>query len=185
MNFESLSPEIVTQIESAPLCPLGPGKPDPQAVEMLQQLRPEDLSAKPLLDKEMGLACLSGLWLRFNHLDASHDISQSIHSSTGSYWHGIMHRREPDYSNAKYWFRKTGQHPAMRVLLGWIGSLVKTDSLDEYTQFLADEPWDPAAMVDACEAVERGRCPHLDLLKQVADLEWNALFGDCFRKAFG
>src|SRR5207245_11135 len=57
-------------------------------------------------------ACVrSGLYLRFNFLDESHTISQGIHTVEGSYWHAIMHRREPDYSNAKHWFRKVGQHP--------------------------------------------------------------------------
>lgn len=50
----------------------------------------------------------AGLLLWNGDLDASHTISQHIEDITGSYWHGIMHRMEPDYSNAKYWFRKVG-----------------------------------------------------------------------------
>jgi hypothetical protein len=61
--------------------------------------------------------CLeAGLLLLHDFDDESHAISQSLEDTdplgTASYWHGIMHRREPDASNAAWWFRKVGRHPA-------------------------------------------------------------------------
>jgi hypothetical protein len=50
----------------------------------------------------------AGIWLYVDDLERSHLISQNIHTSEGSYWHGVMHRREGDFSNAKYWFRQAG-----------------------------------------------------------------------------
>lgn len=64
----------------------------------------------------------AALWLLAGDLDRSHQISQSIETPSGSYWHGIMHRREGDFSNSKYWFRRAGNHPTYRVLAEHIES---------------------------------------------------------------
>lgn len=58
-------------------------------------------------------ALLAGLWLYVDDLDRSHRISQSLTDATGSYWHAIMHRREGDFQNSKYWLHQVGRHPAM------------------------------------------------------------------------
>ena len=54
----------------------------------------------------------AGLLLYIDDLDGSHERSQSIESDEGSYWHGIMHRREGDFWNSKYWFRRAGSLPS-------------------------------------------------------------------------
>ena len=61
----------------------------------------------------------AGLWLYIDELDRSHTISQGISSATGSFWHGIMHRREGDFGNSHYWFNRTGYHPAMDSIPGY------------------------------------------------------------------
>jgi hypothetical protein len=61
----------------------------------------------------------AGVWLYVDDLDRSHSICQGIDDETGSFWHGIMHRREGDFSNSHYWFKKVGQHPAMSRVGGY------------------------------------------------------------------
>lgn len=59
-----------------------------------------------------GTAVRAGLFQLHDYLDESHNCSQSIEgNSLGDHWHAIMHRREPDYSNAKYWCHCVGNSP--------------------------------------------------------------------------
>ena len=67
-------------------------------------------------DLQMADCCLSGVWLLHGFLEDSHEISQSIATREGSYWHGIMHRLEKDFWNSKYWYRKVGDHPVVQEL---------------------------------------------------------------------
>lgn len=83
-----------------------------------------------IADLEAPPALRSALHLWNDSLERCHALAQELHDPTGSYLHGLMHRREPDYANAKYWFRRVGTHPV-------------------YASLAAD--WDPFAMVDRCE----------------------------------
>ncbi|TDQ42051.1 hypothetical protein [Aureibacillus halotolerans] len=62
-------------------------------------------------------AMKSALLLWNDDLHASHDISQQLEESTGSLLHGMMHRREGDFSNASYWYQGVGDHPIFPALL--------------------------------------------------------------------
>ena len=55
----------------------------------------------------------TGLWLRCGFWAEAHNVAQDLHTPTGSYWHAILHRAEPDEFNAGYWFRKIGSHPVL------------------------------------------------------------------------
>ncbi len=64
-------------------------------------------------------ALMAGLWLYVDELDRSHTHSQAMPDATGSFWHGIMHRREGDFGNSRYWFSKAGRHAAMDRINGY------------------------------------------------------------------
>ena len=52
-----------------------------------------------------------GLWLYVDDFARGHDFIQDSMDPANSYWHGIMHRREGDFSNSKYWFNRAKNHP--------------------------------------------------------------------------
>lgn len=166
-------------------CPLGPGKPDEQRRAELAALDIGGLAAgAPLADSEMAQCCLAAVWLRHGFLDESHRISQRIGSASGSYWHGIMHRREPDFSNAKYWFRRTGQHPIFESLYVETSKLVGQCPSATVAQSLVQSPrWDPFALVDACELVWQADGDEQQLCRRIAQVEWELLFDHCYRQA--
>jgi hypothetical protein len=164
---------------------LGPGRPQAALKPQLTALSLDTLAAgKRIADSEAAECCLAGLWLRHDFLDESHALSQEISSCDGSYWHGIMHRREPDYGNAKYWFRRVGEHPVFAQLGPAAAGLAAQHTLDGPAQFLTGGQWDPYAFIDLCEAIARQKSHCQLLARQIAELEWELLFADCWRRAF-
>src|SRR5687768_10504407 len=86
---------------------VGPGRPEHAVAQQLRRLDAEAMFApRRVRDRDMARACLAGLWLYHDFLDESHTLSQCIDTPSGSYWHAIMHRREGDFANSKYWFRR-------------------------------------------------------------------------------
>lgn len=169
------------------LCDLGPGTPHGQLRSELQALGMEDLfPGRSIADRQAAAACLAGLWLLHNFLDESHTISQSIATPTGSYWHGIMHRREPDDANAKYWFRRVGDHPVFDELGRVAADLTGPGATSEAARSLRlSSEWDPFAFVDFCQSVRAGRAELEQVCREIARAEWELLFDFSYRKALG
>jgi len=138
-----------------------------------------------IVDPEMAQACLAGLWLMYDFIDRSHEISQSLDTPTGSYWHGILHRREPDYDNAKYWFRHVGRHPVYETLAEAARELAAVAKPVAAAAFLAEQAaWDPFRFVDLCAAAG-GQSKSGQLCRLVQQRECQLLFDFCYRRAIG
>lgn len=161
------------------------GAPNRAALDQLSALDEARLcDGHPVRDREMARACLAGLWLYHDFLDESHRISQSLHGREGSYWHGIMHRREGDYANAKYWFRRVGPHPIHEALSLGARALAR-DAKAGGASVGASGAWDAAAFVDLCAAACAGQSDAADLCQRIQEREWQLLFDYCYRRAIG
>ena len=47
-------------------------------------------------------------WLYLDDLHRAHEICQSMDDPLGAHLHAIVHRREGDFGNALYWYRRAG-----------------------------------------------------------------------------
>ena len=177
------APVIAELLRDPWVPPLDAGQPNPDLGVRLRSMTTEDAFAPHRIrDRDMAEACRAGLWLYHNFLDESHQISQELHSPTGSYWHGLMHRREPDFDNAKYWFRRVGDHPVYDSLHR-VAAELAADAPAEADFLRRQNAWDPFGFVDLCAAALVGRAPCADLCQQIQKREWELLFDWCYRQA--
>lgn len=153
---------IVEAIEAAAMPNLDDGPQVPPLFDLLSDGLKDQWAS---LGRSQQSLCVSGLWLLAGELDRSHSISQDIGSAEGSFWHGIMHRREGDFGNSKYWFRRVGNHPVF-------------DQLAEISDGVYLDPYD---FVDECSRTTRSDDESSQRCQRAQWLEWQALMAHCIR----
>ena len=138
---------------------------------------------RQVVDPSMALACHAGLWLAHNFLDESHEISQQIETPTGSFWHAIMHRREGDFDNAAYWFRRVREHAIYQPLGAAVAAGEASDP--QLASLTPAGHWDPLAFVQLVRSVVTGRTgkPTAAACRRIARLEWQLLWDFCYQQA--
>ena len=181
----AFGPTVAALLAVPRQAPLGPGSPNLAMRPRLEALTPEEVFApRRVTDTDAARACLAGLWLYHDFLDESHSLSQELHTAEGSYWHGLMHRREPDFSNSKYWFRHVGTHAVFEPLCADAAKLAA--GAPPQAAFLTRQiHWDPFAFIDLCEASHTGRTPCAMLCRQIQQREWELVFDHCYQAASG
>jgi hypothetical protein len=158
---------------------LGPGpRPGVQPQSALEGELAKFFGRHPTVEPQRTLLkALVLLW--HDHLDAAHTLAQEVENADGALVHGIMHRREPDYSNAAYWFRRVGRHPAFPWLARGAMPLLQAQGGERYqTQLLPEGRWDPFAFIEACEeaAAKPPGDADRELLRKLQSLESQVLF---------
>jgi hypothetical protein len=159
---------------------LAPKQTPAAAIAAVGKIAPAELFAGPVKSADDAAAALSGIWLLHDALHESHEISQSLLGSTGSFWHAIMHRREGDFSNAKYWFDRCDGHPVMRQIGSEAAQAVGNLADDRRVSHVLREGWDARAFVDLVQSVHnKPNDSAYAAAVSLQRLEWAMLFNHC------
>ncbi|MBW5446981.1 hypothetical protein GE107_13010 [Cohnella sp. CFH 77786] len=158
--------EIVAKLQARRSWP--PLKPDrvwhPGLDAEIAALSLEEIAGDGTDGLRSAQAWKAALYLWNDSLEPAHELVQELDTPTGSALHGILHRREGDYGNAKYWFRRTGDHPAWHGLQAraseWLSEAEKGGGLPSgpaghaIRTLSAQGVWNPYLFTDAVAMVE-------------------------------
>ncbi len=156
----------------------------------------------PLISEPYGQLVRGALYLKNDDLAVSHAIFQQVgrdeRSATTCYWHGIVHRREPDFNNARGWFQKAEGLVAGPVLNQAICTLLQQaiqmpdygKARDVALVFLRHlknrETWDGLYFLNLCQRCNNENDEALQrLLEDIQEKEFEVLFDWTFRQAIG
>ncbi len=173
LQHHAMTTELVLQSgpegspERSPLVPRDSATWTRWRAELLAALSPQLSGGSHVRAMELA----GGARLLQDDLDGSHQCSQAIEGEgdhSGDYWHAIMHRREPDYQNSKYWFRHVGRHAIFPPLVEeWQRFSPGPSAWPGIDRAVASGSWEPAAFVDACAASARDDSPGSEILREL------------------
>jgi hypothetical protein len=129
-----------------------------------------------LLAGGKSLLVRGALYYAVDAFDPAHRIFQDEKSDLGSYWHGMMHRREADFDNARYWFRRAGGQP-------FFAKLHRAAS-EESALMGRQASWDPYLFTGECEQARFGAVEKNAELAKLQRIEFEVLLDYCWRQAY-
>jgi hypothetical protein len=173
---------------------------DPELDAVLKEASAEELfEGFAIRNPQMAACAIAGLHLWNDNFHASHNLCQGISTSTGSYWHGLCHRREghqgeglvSNLSNARYWFRRVGEHPAFDAV--YRSALSTLDGAgtgfrwagEAATQLRSRHHWDAEQLIDWVARADAHTLPAQAeaLLSEIQWREIDLLVDWCFQQA--
>jgi hypothetical protein len=174
-------PDFINRVFGQPkllhkLCPKEPLEGD-----LVRRIREADEAAlsggRTPADAAMFGLVRAGLFYAVDALDPAHRIFQEERSDLGSYWHGMMHRREADFDNARYWFRRAGRQPFFDRLHRETGA---------HSGVMARQmSWDPYLFTGECEQVRFGAEEKTEEMGKLQRAEFETIFEYTWRRAMG
>lgn len=165
----------------------------PERTLLLGHVR--ELSAGDLLGRapespDDAEALRAGLFWLHDDIDGCHRVAQAHEGHRQcDYWHALMHRREGDFGNSLYWFRRVGRHPifedlhaeAERILAEAVGR----SSADFRQRLQRDGVWEPASFGDFVRSVADGKAGRTaaDTARRIQMAEFRLLFAYTLTRA--
>lgn len=118
----------------------------------------------------------AGLVYACDALNESHMIVQGVSGDEAAYWHGMIHRREGDFENARHWFRRTGAMPVFSELHRAASAVSPVVA--------AQSNWDPYLFTGLCEQEKFGDYELRDQLVKLQAIEFRVMFDYAWEKSF-
>ena len=108
-------------------------------------------------------------------LDAAHRIFQDEPGDLGSYWHGMTHRREGDFDNARHWFRRAGRLPIFDRMHGAAANLSPN--------MAKQSSWDAYLLTGMCEQAKFGDREAIPECVKLQRVEFDGMLDYCWRQS--
>ncbi len=122
------------------------------------------------------------LWLRVGIIEPAHEIVQDGATPLASYLHGVVHRLEGDYWNAKYWFRKVHDKRLLQSIFIAVVQRIETEGLlavAKSLNFVQGSQFLPAEFVTAHEQMNQQTKTAEEqkfAMESIAWFEWESLW---------
>jgi hypothetical protein len=165
----------------SPMERLFKGRPVLQGQRAVESLLPAEVGLGEA--EEVFVWMKASLFLLFDCFEQSHQIAQEQEGFFGNWLHAMVHRREPDAENSKYWYQRVrppeGVFPEIgkRVL-----SLMEENRVGELAKLRkgieASKQWEPKIFVDLTTQFGQGTPldPPVRQLAEVQRTEWQVLW---------
>ena len=116
----------------------------------------------------------AALFYYHNALDDSHKQAAKSTGDIAAYWHGMVHRREGDFENARYWMRRAGEQPVFQEMQG---------RASDGSPHMSRQPsWDPFLFIHLCEQYKYGETEYRKELGHLQRVEFAAMFDYIWRR---
>lgn len=131
---------------------------------------------KQITDAKTFALVRGGLLYVVDDLDGAHRIFQDDPGDLASYWHGMMHRREADFDNARYWFRRAGRLP--------IFDRMHSAAANLSPNMAKQSSWDAYLLTGMCEQAKFGDSEAIPECLRLQRVEFEQLLDYCWRQSF-
>ena len=116
----------------------------------------------------------AGLFYYHNAIEDSHREAAKGEGDLAAYWHGMVHRREGDFDNARYWMRRAGEQPVFQEMHG--------RSADGAPNMNRQSNWDPSLFINLCEQYKYGAHEYKKEIGTLQRVEFAVMFDYVWRR---